>query len=101
LKNTSISFQRSTTAVPDALSPPGSLTWINGDATTAQNEFEDDYEILGMTRPAARAAQPPPPPPQQFIPVGRSPQRPINPLYHNPNARTFVNHQRTVPPPIR
>ncbi|KAK5977218.1 Metalloendopeptidase [Trichostrongylus colubriformis] len=76
------------TDTPDALAPPKSLTWLKGD---------DDYDIMGMTGPAPRS-QPPPPPPQQFIPVGRSPQRAINRVYHNPNAITFVKHQATVPP---
>ncbi|VDO74543.1 unnamed protein product [Haemonchus placei] len=58
------------TDTPAALSPPNSLTWIKGAPTMKRNDFGDDYDMIGMTRPAPRSV-PPPPPPQQFIPVGR------------------------------
>lgn len=86
---------KAVTETPDALSPPSGLAFIGGGTPTTASTFESDYDIIGMSNTPLRA----PPPPPEFTPVGRSEQRAPNPLFHNPNAHTFVTHQATLPPP--
>ncbi|CAJ0595269.1 unnamed protein product [Cylicocyclus nassatus] len=89
------------TAEPDALPPPNSMTWMQGEGPEATaSEIDSDYDMVGMTGPGSSApsAGAPPPPPAAFTPIGRSAQRAPNPVYHNPRARTFVVHEATLPP---